>query len=149
MGGSSQQGCAWTREVGPPLGQQKRNKGFVDPTACVLAVHRPDSAGLGSAGTVKPCFLEYKTCSFLSWPGPPAGGTSFPKSPAPWPLPAPHPFQHSKQQQGQERACRGWWKGFSSPRTSSCQTNTKAASLESEFARKCSFQAIPLVLRPF
>lgn len=57
--------------------------------ACLLAVHSRDSAGLGLAGTVKPCFLEYKSAAFP----PPRQALAqhfLPRSPAPWPLPAPY-----------------------------------------------------------
>lgn len=78
-----------------PLWQQKQNGGFVLHES--LAVGGSPPAWAGSAGTVEPCFLEYKVCSFPFRPGPPAGSTSFPRSPAPGPLPAPHPSQAPQQ----------------------------------------------------
>lgn len=125
----SQQGPAWTQEVAAPPGQQKQNRGFVLPESLCVGCSQ---LGLGPArlSTVKPCFLEYKTCRFLSSPGPRrAGGTSFPRSPAPRPLPAPrpHPFQSSKQQWCQEVARRGVGRRSAPPKLHQrkpCQTNT-------------------------
>lgn len=99
------------RRLQPCLDTRSRTGVLSSMRACLLAVHSRDPAGLGSDGTVKPCFLEYKICSFPFSTGPPVGGTSFPRSPAPWllpvpptPTPLPMPSKHSWCQ---EVTCRG------------------------------------------
>lgn len=77
---------------GSPSQTAEAERGFVFPESLAVGRSQPDSAG-----TVKPCFLEYEICSFPLSPGPPAGSTSFPRSPAPWPLPAPSPLPKPQQ----------------------------------------------------
>lgn len=101
------------RRLQPHSDSRSRTRVLSSVRACLLVVHSRESAGLGWAGTVKPCFLEYKIWSFPSSPGPPAGSTSFPRSLAPWPLPAPlTPADAPASRSGAKR----WLAGVQLPR---------------------------------
>lgn len=99
---------------------------------------------------MKPCFPEYKICSFSFLPGPPAGSTSFPRNPAPWPLPAPSPFPTPSKRAAVPRS--GLQGGSAPPnlhQSTPRQTHTpKTASVKSKLFCKRSFKTIPLVMHP-
>lgn len=128
LGGSPSAGPRLDPGGGGPIRTAEAEQGFVLPRGCVLAVRSRGSAGFGLAGTVKPYFLEYKTCPFLSSPGPrqaalPSLEVQLPGSflpPTP-PLPRQQPLWC------QEVARRGVRRGSAPPKlhqSKPCQTNT-------------------------